>query len=797
MFCSDRSTLPPRIWMGNFLCVLLCFVASPGPLVADENEKHAQFLRKYCVSCHGATEPKAGVRLDKISEIDSGLWRDVYEQLAGKTMPPDDRPQPTGGERRSLQEFALKLATKDPPSTGTGLRRLNKREYANTVRDLLGLHDGTFDPGAYIYDDEIDEGFDTRADALVISNELLMEYMNAAKKSLQQALFSLDREKPSAKAVEVPIARMQGVGGSRYINRSRDHIICRSGGKAKVHDGPSSRTIDTPGRYTITVTAAGVDRDTYPIRLAPEKGPLVMGFGVAPDSVSSVSSDDQLLKTFPLEDSVEQTFQFDAWIDQGHYPYFSFVNGSSKPITQIRSNIRRRKIPASAMSEAYKGPGIRITKFKIEGPHHDQWPATSIRTTIDADQMPDLNSESQRRELLERFAKRAFRRPVTREELSPYLDYLHQQYESTGRWRESIIRTFAAMMSSVDFLYLQAVESELDAYALASRLSYFFWSTMPDEELFQLAKTDRLRNPSVLRDQVRRLLRDPRSEQFSTSFAQQWLALDKLGTMPPDAKGEFRAYYRQGLETAMLEETHRYFRYVLDENCSVRDFLDSDYSFVNKSLADLYRIPFPGEDRKGFVRVTFPTNSPRGGLLGQASILTLSANGVETSPIERGVWVLSDLLGTPPPPPPKAVPALTPDLNGAVTIRDMLEKHRSDPACRECHRRMDPLGFALEAFDPIGQHRTKYSKTQTVSTNGNYLGQEFSDVTELRRILAENLRPFARSLVIRIAEYAKGRELVATDYATVDAILSETEEQGFQLNDMIQLIATSDLMTNK
>ena len=247
----------------------------------------------------------------------------------------------------------------------------------------------------------------------------------------------------------------------------------------------------------------------------------------------------------------------------------------------------------------------------------------------------------------------------------------------------------------------------------------------------------------------------------------------------------------------MLEETHQFFRHVLQENRSVRDFLDSDYSFVNRSLADLYGVPFEGSEDNEFVRVTFPLSVKRGGLLGHGSILTLPANGVETSPIERGVWVLADLLGTPPPPPPKAVPALTPDLNGAVTVREMLEKHPSDAACMECHRRLDPLGFALEAFDPIGRYRTKYSKTQPVSTHGNYLGKDFADVTELKQILSSDIRPFARNLIIRIAEYAKGRKLVAADYSTVDSILSASENGDYKLADLVTKIATSDLMTHR
>lgn len=354
-------------------------------------------------------------------------------------------------------------------------------------------------------------------------------------------------------------------------------------------------------------------------------------------------------------------------------------------------------------------------------------------------------------------------------------------------------------MASPDFLYIREEPGRLDSTALANRLSYFFWSTMPDEELFRLAESDAFdqRGNSALDKQVERMLKDPRSNQFYTSFADQWLALDELGTMPPDAKGPYRAYYNQNLEGAMLEETRLYFRHVVEENRGVRDFLDSNYSFVNQPLAKQYGLPFKGKGGKAFRKVTFSPNAKRGGLLGHASILTLTSNGVETSPIERGVWVLAELMGTPPPPPPKAVPALTPDLNGAETIRDMLVKHRSDPACFKCHQRMDPLGFALEAYDPIGGLRSKYSRTQRVSTHGNYLGNNFADITGLKQILTSDLRPFARNLIIRLAEYAKGRELIAADMATVDSLVDRAAENNYRFRDMIVELATSDLMTNR
>lgn len=794
---------PPVIRLSlKAFALLYCLAVSTVALAAEGVVLHQRFLQKYCVQCHGPDNPKGDVRLDDLSQVTPSVWKDVYEQLAGETMPPDNKPQPANAERTLLMKHALNLAQQDSAVTSTGLRRLNKREYANTVRDLLGLRSGTFDPGEYIYDDEIDEGFDTEAESLVISNELLLEYMSAAEKSLRQALFSADSQKPAARRHRMKLDKVNGTS-RRYINHHKDHVIGRSGGKARLYDGQASRTMKSSGRYTITVTACGVDRDFYPVRFHPETGPLVMGFGVAQDATESVSGDGKLLKTFDLQDDIEQTFQFDTWIDKDHFPYLSFVNGSSKPITLIRSNIRRRKLKPIAMKELYRGPGIKISKFEIEGPFFDQWPPESYVKTYASTTIPDLEDKSERERLVGRFATRAFRRPVTRPEMVPYFDFLNSSHTASDDWQEAVIKTFTAMMSSSDFLYLSEQQGVLDSFALANRLSYFFWSTMPDAELFSLAKSGQLTDPSVLRKQVERMLGDSRSQQFSHSFADQWLALDKLGSMPPDSKGEFRIYYRQNLEPAMIEETRRFFQHVLSENQSVRDFIDSDYSFVNEALAELYGVPITGNDTGNgqdtgeFRRVTFPASAKRGGLLGHASILTLSANGVETSPIERGVWVLSDLLGTPPPPPPKAVPALTPDLNGAVTVRQMLEKHRSDPACMECHRRMDPLGFALEAFDPIGRFRTRYSKSQAVSTRGNYLGRDFADVMKLKQILASDIRPFARNLIIRLAEYAKGRKLVASDYATVESLVDQATENDFKFKDIVLSIATSNLMTNR
>ena len=749
---------------------------------------------KYCIDCHNAEKQKGDVRFDEASKLDADLLKRVFEQLVSREMPPDNKPQPDEQERQGFMDHVLRLASTDSSLTESTFRRLNRREYGNTVRDLLGLQMGVFDPSDGIFKDEVTNGFDTEAKSLVISSELLLEYHAAAEQSLRQALFTGDTLRPPTRTTEIDVGSMEGIGGNRYINATAEHIIIRNGGKGIIYASPKTRAIAVPGRYRITVTAAGVDRDSYPVRFHPLEGPAIMGVGLMADQAESVTSKGFLQKTFELKDNEDRTFTFDAWIDKGFFPYISFVNGHDKPITQLRAAVRKRQLPPEVENQPYAGPGVRVRAFKLEGPLHDEWPPLSFRTTLDAAEIPDLADKLSRRAAIERFAIRAFRRPVTIEQLTPYIVYLEQQYAATGNWNEAVIRTFAAMMSSIDFLYLREDAGKLDGYALANRLSYFLWSTMPDTELFQLAQSGRIMEASVLRRQVARMLADPRADRFCDSFVDQWLALDSLGSMPPDAKSDdFRIYYLANLESAMREETRRYFRFVLRENHSVRDFIEADYSFLNADLAELYEVPFQGNQGE-FARVSLPPTAQRGGLMGHASILTLSANGVDTSPVVRGIWVLDKLLGTPPPPPPKEVPALVPDLNGAQSVRDLLEKHRSDAACMECHRLIDPLGFALEAYDPIGRFRTNYSESQVVSTAGEYRGKSFEDITGLKQILLGQLRPFARNLVVRIAEYAKGRKLAASDLKAVEAITDEAAENDFRLQDLIIKIATSDLL---
>jgi hypothetical protein len=332
-------------------------------------------------------------------------------------------------------------------------------------------------------------------------------------------------------------------------------------------------------------------------------------------------------------------------------------------------------------------------------------------------------------------------------------------------------------------------ESQLTPHALASRLSYFLWSSMPDQELRQLASSGQLNQDAVLRDQVLRMLADPKSDAFIEGFLGSWLGLRELGSSPPD-RGAFRDFYHYDLDRAMRQETFLFTRYLVDQNLPAKTFLDSDFTFVNRPLARHYGIDPPSGYQ--FQKVSFD-DPKRGGLLGQASVLTLTANGIDTSPVVRGVWLLENLMGTPPPPPPPDVEPLDPDIRGAKTIRDQLDKHRSNPSCYECHRKIDPIGFALENFDPIGRWRAKYPHGAKIDPSGELPGgKTFDDIIGLKATLLEQSDVFAASLVKKLLAYAIGRHVETSDRPDVDAILQATASDAYRLQDLIVQVVLSD-----
>jgi hypothetical protein len=356
---------------------------------------------------------------------------------------------------------------------------------------------------------------------------------------------------------------------------------------------------------------------------------------------------------------------------------------------------------------------------------------------------------------------------------------------------------YTAMLCSPDFLYLQEKPGRLNNFAIASRLSYFLWSSMPDDELFALAKAGKLTEPAVLEQQVVRMLVDPESEGFTHHFTQSWLRLDKLRENPPERNGPFRIYWDRRMEPQIVRQTNTFFADVLKSNGPIRTLIDSDYTFLNEQIALVF---YGRKDVKGdFLRKVSLNDPRRGGIFTQPSVMTATANGVDTSPVVRGVWVLESVLGTPPAPPPPDVKPLSPDLRKANTIREQLDIHRKQPACNSCHRKIDPMGFPFENFDPIGRWRDKYPKARnnidaatTMST-----GEEIKDIVDFKKMLLTREKDIARSLAEKLLTYSSGRILEPTDRGEIDSIVEKLEKQDYRLRDLIKLVVQSEVFLTK
>ena len=396
-----------------------------------------------------------------------------------------------------------------------------------------------------------------------------------------------------------------------------------------------------------------------------------------------------------------------------------------------------------------------------------------IKTAEDAVEYTDYDQKTTTREELKEFAEQAFRRPVTDAQIAPYVRLADN---TTGT------RAYAAILCSPRFLYFYEDPGKLDSYALASRLSYYLWNSMPDKTLFELAAADKLTDEDALAGQVERMLKDKKADLFINNFLRQWLHLENITLLPPDEK-KFKTFYDDALEDAFTTESFMVFKYMLEENRPVSEFLSADYTFINNDLAEHYGLD--KVDKYDFKKVTLKDRR-RGGLLTQGAVLTSTSNGVETSPVLRGIWVLQNILGLRKPKPPPNVPALAVDTRGTRTLRQQLSAHTKSSRCATCHRHIDPLGFALENFDAIGGWREKYENNVRVDTSGRLpSGQKFRNIGEFKKALLARKDSFTQGLVSKFLTYATGRKMLGTDRSEIKKIAGQLKRKGYGLRDLI------------
>jgi hypothetical protein len=800
-----------------------------------------QFLDSYCIKCHGDEKQKGDRRFDELATViktdkDIIAWSEILDSLNLGEMPPEKKSvvHPSSEENRFVIDWlteSLQKIESDALKHETTLRRLNRFEYVQTMASLLQVNVDAFDPTALFPKDAESEGFDNIGDELVLSDFQLRQYLAAAEKFLDKAIFFT--EQPQSKKMTFT---GKDFGGNKKMARAGvfwtknvDDKYLEVGHGRPTGNGvtyPSHfrrRAIAHDGEYIIRVKADAANRLTHPYKAKDIHLDLTKKIKmslVAAHNRNAIRNDRtkrQIIKIFELEDEKVQWYETKSWLNKDAIPFVHWVNGSAstknfinkigyKYHPEVTENLKTAqnlklqnqgiKPTGQVLSDVYRGPVMRIHGWEIEGPLFKSWPPASHKSIFGQEIDPAKVNIAK---TLSAFASKAFRQPMSEKDVSHYTAYVNKRLGLGDSRAVALKHGLKAILTSPNFLFIEEGSGGLlNQFQLATRLSFFLWSSQPDQQLTQLAAAGKL-NEATIRQQVKRMLADPKSASFSKHFTDSWLRLNTLGSMPPSSK--FKSYYSDRLETAMRQETLLFFNHILHNNINIVDMLDSNYTFINDELADHYQIS--GIAGEHFRKINLPANSRRGGLLGQASILTLTSNGIETSPVIRGIWILENILGTPPSPPPPDVEPLEPDARGSTTIREQLEKHRSVEACAECHKKMDPLGFALENYDPVGVYRQSYprvrgQKNRTVDASGKLPnGDNFTDAQGLKKILVDRKDQFTKALTEKLLIYATGRKMTFKDHKNIEHIVEEVIEKGYGLRDMVTEVAISEVFANK
>ncbi len=715
-------------------------------------------IEDYCVSCHNQKSQTAGISFQGLNFNNVGdnldVWEKALRKMRAGQMPPASAPHPEAPEQKAFVnwlESALDREARLNPNPGRpAVHRLNRAEYSNAIRDLLAVD---IKPGAALPVDDSGYGFDNIGEVLTISPTLLEKYMSMARKVSRLAVGD-----PAIKPNE---ERFLPRRNGRNDRASDDLPFYSSGGLSAQYYFPLD------GEYLIRIKTSST---AYEARLPVKAGLRTVGAtfpreGAKPDPVLPVPR----FGGPPPAMAPPQKIPLDLRLDGARIKRFEVPETTGIDVLTVSG-------PFNA-----SGRGETPSRAKI-------FVCRPARET---------EEKACAKQILATLARRAFRRPVTDADLNPLLAF-YESERREGDFDHGIQNALEAMLVSPDFLFrverdpVRATKGavyRLNDFELASRLSFFLWSSIPDDELLQLAEQEKLKDPLVMQRQIRRMLDDPRSQAFVNNFGGQWLHLRNLETVTPDP--DIFPGFDESLRQAFRRETELFFGSVLRENRSVFDLLDAKYTFLNQRLAEHYGIK--GVYGSQFRRVAL-TDPNRSGLLGQGSILTVTSYPNRTSVVQRGKWVLENLLGSPPPPPTVVVPDLKPrgEDGRLLTMREQMDLHRANPICASCHVRMDPIGFALENYDAIGRWRTKDAGAVIDASGKLPDGTKFTGPAELTKILLTGHRDeFAANVTEKLLTYALGRGLEAYDAPSVRAIMREAAKDDYRMPALINAIINS------
>ena len=805
--------------------------------VDDSDRIIYDFVGNYCLQCHDSAVQKAdrdfeAFELPLEKEFDLITAQEIIDQVTLKEMPPKKADQPSDAERiaviRALRENVESVRGKiEGHGTGrTVMRRLSTREYENTLEKLFNRRVDTLGLTADFPKENTSDHIDTIGATLVTSGFLLDQYFQAANRLVNLRIGKPEVEPKTWHFTENFVQYEELTGAHKSVFNfdylclyEQPNTNTRQGGYGHIEDFLEG--VPVSGYYDISALARAYHRDTHydpeifkidfsePFLLGVVPGDVTKGHIHYPQAI------EPLLGQQVVPDDSQEWLKFRVWLEQGQTPRFIFPNGpwqSRASVIKVNERYKEEFDPkkySSGVNRAHilrEGalPHIRIDEIKVHGPLPE---AGGTKEEIAVFGGKGFEEESAEEKLFA-FGERAFRRPLNDLDRERIGATYQKRIDEMASPREAALDTVKMILCSPSFIYLTEVteedQDELGIYDLASRLSYALWALPPDEFLMNKARSGELVKPDELGRQVRRLLAHDNSRGFVEGFLDSWLNLRGIGSQPPP-RGAAGVYYYQNLPASMKKEARLFFNHVLKENRPVLDFLDADYTFVDKYLAGLYQLPESETMRlaDGFEKVSLKENARRGGVLGMAGVLAVSANGVDTSPITRGVWVSENILGSKPPPPPDEVPEIEADTRGATTIREKLKKHREDKACAECHRKIDPLGFPLEAFDPIGRWRHRYRQAGggglKVDASGEFAsGETFANFKEFKEVLVDSRKDvFTRGLISKLLSYSTGRKMEPVDSYVINDILEQVKEDDYGLQTLVVEVMTSEIMRSR
>lgn len=886
-----RGSLPSRILthrhsLLGLACLALAIRGHAAPVPVSSS-----FLEKHCIECHDSDVKKGGLDLTALkAQLDHAenfsTWVKVHDRMQSGEMPPEKEPRPDTNElKAAIQDLSSALTAADMSREQRDgrahLRRLNRVEFENSLRDLLSM------PALKLKDNLPEDGkahgFDRLADALDISFVHMESYLAAVDKALNAALCPTPEAPPvlkyryrpwdpvhhNGRECEGSVARSVGdKTGIGLIGMKRDETFVADTGHHITDDEPKATAVGlfrhedadyrstmtkiqpyVTGWYKLRVSGYSFDWDGKQVVPTDKHGALSWG----------VYQKGEHHGTVDLPPNKSAVREVTAWLERGggmNHPnddHLRIIGASLENVRDYASGKNKELI-----GPPWAVPGIALEWIEIEGPIHEQWPPASHRalfgdlpvkvwtpelgTPKPTQQIwPRGNPRSEPKDiygergqnrpivhvvtqdpgkdgerLLRTFLRKAFRRPVTDEEVVDYATKVKQKMEGGAAFEDAMRVAYREALTSPEFLLLRETPGKLDDHALAARLSYFLWSSLPDDELSKLADSGKLADPVVLRQQTERMLKNARSARFIENFLGQWLHLREIAATQPDKKlyPEFMPW----LQEAMLMEARAYFSEMLSKDLDVTQLVKSSFAFVNEPLARLYGM----DDVRGWNlrRVELPKDSPRGGFLTMAAVLKTTANGTTTSPVKRGAFVMDKVLGIVPSPPPPDAGSVEPDTRGTTTIREQLDKHKRNTTCAGCHMKMDGYGFALESFDVIGAWRGHYRATGAVGPDAQRKvlhgkriefhdgpvvdssgempdGREFKGVNELRNLLAAEPEKLARAMTQHLITYATGAEVSFADRAVVERILKQAQDKRFGLRSLIHEIIQSELFRQK